>query len=1050
MIEAAHVPGATYRVQLNRGFTFRDARRIVPYLADLGITDLYTSPFLRAAPESTHGYDVTDHNALNPAIGTEDSLTALASELREQQMTMLLDIVPNHMGVGNSANTWWNDVLENGPASVYAPYFDIDWRPLKAELHNKVQLPILGDQYGRVLEHGELKLHFVPDEGFFFLQYWERILPIAPRTYALILDGPCRRLAARLPSDDDNLLELQSILTAISYLPDRDATDPRLVAQRNREKEVIKRRLSSLVMVAPEVGVEIETEVAALNGQPGDPHSFDALDALLQEQVYRLSFWRVAAEEINYRRFFDVNELAAIRIENPRVFRDTHRLIFRLLRQKKAAGLRVDHPDGLWDPAQYFHRLRRWRAVVEAERREEDQAILDAVVDGMPVDGMPLPPEPLYVVVEKILASDETLPDDWPVHGTTGYEFMNVVGSLFVDGASRRRFDELYERFINQRIDFQMLAYESKRNVMTLSLASEVNVLTSYLNQISERNRRSRDFTLHALRRAVREVIACFPVYRTYITGQPIAERDRAHIEVAIAWARRRNPAVEPTIFQFLHDTLLLQAADEDDVEGRERLLQFVMKFQQTTGPVTAKAVEDTAFYIYNRLVSLNEVGGEPDAFGVAVTAFHRLNAERLQNWPHTLVATSTHDTKRSEDVRARISVLSEFPREWSQAIARWARSNRGKKRPANGTPSPSRNDEYLLYQILLGAWPLGPLGGESRSVFVERIQEYMAKATKEAKVHTSWINPNEAYDEAVREFVGAILDPKQSVVFLEDFARFRPLVVRAGAVNSLSQTLLKLTVPGVPDTYQGNEIWDFSLVDPDNRRPVDYGIRGRMLRSLMRAVERAGVADGDGQPQDRNSVEHSGPDDGAEPGQAASDRPPDSAVSRPLGKLVTSLVEEWQDGRIKLYLTWRTLRFRREHADLFKRGAYHPIGATGRLADHVCAFARELARAAGGERILVAVPRLTGRLLADVAASNDEDVGIPPLGPLAFRTGVWEGTDLLLPDKPGIRYRDLFTGALVETAAPPDRAPDGVRSALPLARLFASFPVTLLHRETP
>ena len=1026
---AVRVPGATYRFQFNHLFTFRDALKLVPYLDDLGITDLYASPFLKAGPDSLHGYDVSNHNEINPAIGSEADFAELAGALRKRGMSQLLDIVPNHMGVGSNLNEWWNDVLENGPISTYAPYFDVDWAPLQPELRNKVLLPILGDQYGRVLEQGELRLTF--RDGAFFLDYYEHVLPIAPSTYATILSGPCDRLAHVRPADDENLVELQSILTAISHLPTHDEPSPEGIAEHNREKEVVKRRLNALVLADREVLDEVEYEIGRLNGRVGDSRSFDALDALLNLQAYRLAYWRVASEEINYRRFFDVNTLAALRIENPAVFDATHRLIFNFLREEQAHGLRVDHPDGLLDPAGYFHRLQTEYRVQRIGTG--DDLLLDEPA-GRRRPSLPQNPEPnnrhLYVLVEKILAKDEPLPEDWEVHGTTGYDFMTAVGGIFVDAGQRRRFDDLYARFVGRRLDFQDLVYESKRRIMALSLASEINVLAWQLNALSERDRRFRDFTLYALRDALREVIACFPVYRTYITGRPVSERDRSQIEIAIAWARRRNPAGEVSIFQFIREVLLLEALDPEDREGQEQQLRFVEKVQQTTGPVTAKAMEDTAFYIYNRLVSLNEVGGEPETFGVSVTGFHRLNAERLHRWPHSLLSTSTHDTKRSEDVRSRISVLSEMPREWGAALTRWSRLNRRHKRDVDGNPAPSRNDEYLLYQVLLGAWPIEPLDADGRAEFTARIQEYMAKATKEAKVHTSWINPNEGYDTAIREFVAAILDPRRSTPFLTDVARLERVTARSGAVNSLGQTLLKLTVPGVPDTYQGNEIWDLSLVDPDNRRPVDYRLRRRLLGTLQRAVDRSQ------NPEPNRSAAEISATMSSE-GRYSRGRAPTS--QNPIRRLAHRLAEGWTDGRIKLFVTWRALRYRREHSDLFKYGAYLPLTVAGPLEEHLIAFVREL----DDEQIVVAAPRLVGRLLVDAPDAAEH-------APLRFRDGAWDETALLLPDRPGQRYRNVFTGEVVETVEAQAGTLRGARSTLPLGTLLADFPVIMLVRETP
>jgi (1->4)-alpha-D-glucan 1-alpha-D-glucosylmutase len=1017
-------------LQLNHLFTFKDALKLVPYLHDLGITDLYASPFLRAGPDSLHGYDISNHNEINPAIGSEADFAELADALRKRGMSMLLDVVPNHMGIGSNLNEWWNDVLENGPISTYAPYFDIDWEPLQPELRHKVLLPILGEQYGRVLENGELQVTF--RDGAFYLAYYEHTLPIAPSSYATILTGPCDRLARVRPADDEHLVELQSILTAISHLPTHEEPSPERIAEHNREKDVVKRRLNALMLADREVLDEVEMEVGRLNGRVGDSRSFDALDTLLNAQAYRLVYWRVASEEINYRRFFDVNTLAAIRIEVPEVFAATHRLIFDFLREEQAFGLRIDHPDGLLDPAEYFRRL---QSEYHVQRTETGNDPLGAP----PLNGRASHsqnPEPssgnLYVLIEKILAKDEPLPDEWPVHGTTGYEFMTAVGGLFVDASQRRRFDDLYARFIGRRLDFHALVYESKRRIMALSLASEINVLAWELNRLSERDRRYRDFTLYALRDALREVIACFPVYRTYISGRPtisrdvrasepwpgpdspygsespVSERDRAQIEIAIAWARRRNPAGEVSIFQFIRDVLLLQAMDPEDREGQEQQLHFVQKVQQTTGPVMAKAVEDTAFYIYNRLASLNEVGGEPEAFGVSVPAFHRLNAERLAHWPHSMLSTSTHDTKRSEDVRSRISALSELPREWSAALTRWSRANRRHKREIVGEQAPSRNDEYLLYQVLLGAWPLEPMDADGRAAFVGRIQEYMAKATREAKTHTSWINPNEEYDTATHEFVAAILDPKRAGPFLADFAQLQGTTAQIGAVNSLGQTLLKLTAPGVPDTYQGMELWDLSLVDPDNRRPVDYRERRRMLGALRRAVART---------------------DAAEPAPGGDD-------SAPLRRLAHRLADDWTDGRIKLYLTWQALQLRSERSALFQHGAYLPLMADGPLDEHLIGYLRQHEDA----QIVAGVPRLVGRLL-DAPSDGTE------AGALRFRAGIWDDTRLLLPDPPGQRYRSAFTGAVVETVEAEGRA---FQSALPVGTLLADFPVILLVRETP
>ncbi|MBI3977920.1 MAG: malto-oligosyltrehalose synthase, partial [Chloroflexi bacterium] len=671
VVSQRRIPIATYRLQLNDACTFRDAQRLAPYLHDLGISDCYASPLFKPCPGSSHGYDVVDHSQLNPALGGEADFEAFTADLQERGLGLVLDMVPNHMGIADAGNTWWMDVLENGPSSIYASHFDIDWHPATPELENRVLLPILGDQYGMVLESGRFRLAF--EEGAFFIYHYDTRLPVAPRTYSRILSNQLGSLLATLGEEDEHVQELQSILTALSYLPRRTEVLPEKVAERNREKEIIKRRIAALYQASPPVRAAIDTAVRAFNGTVGEPSSFDLLDALLNVQAYRLAYWRVAADEINYRRFFDVNELAAIRVELPEVFRATHDLVLRFLADGRITGLRIDHADGLWNPAAYFRQLqesyvlRRIQARLPAGRHQDRlaQAVATCLANrSAQRDPAETPAWPLYVVAEKILGEHESLPDDWAVDGTTGYDFLNAANGIFVDGRNREAFDQIYSRFIGTPINFRTLANSNKKMVMLVSLASEINALSHQLERIAEKNRRVRDFTLNSLTFAIREVIACLPVYRTYITGVtpgPV-ERDHLSIEAAVAEAKKRNPRTAESIFDFIRDTLLLRNVQDFAAQDRTKLADFVMKFQQVTGPVMAKGVEDTAFYVYNRLVSLNEVGGAPEQFGVSVAAFHRQNAERSRRWPHSLLATSTHDTKRGEDVRARISVLSEIP----------------------------------------------------------------------------------------------------------------------------------------------------------------------------------------------------------------------------------------------------------------------------------------------------------------------------------------------------------------------------------------------------
>src|SRR5438105_8024300 len=656
------IPTATYRLQFNKNFTFRQAREIVTYLHHLGISDAYASPYFQAGAESLHGYDITDHNKFNAAIGSREDYDAWIAELHAHSMGQIADFVPNHVGINDPQNVWWQDVLENGPSSLYAPYFDIDWRPLKTDLHDKVLLPILGDQYGRVLERGELRIHF--DGGSFSLTYFDHVFPIAPGTYRYILELALENLAEF--REEDFYAEFQSILTALEYLPRRTETDPERIKERAREKEIIKKRLERRSAEAPQVQRAIEKAVETINGHVGDPRSFDRLDELLNAQSYRLAFWRVAAEAINYRRFFDVNDLAAIREELPEVFDAAHKLLFELVRSGAVTGLRIDHPDGLYLPKEYLEALQRRCAKVL---------------------GIPLPKDDraVYMIAEKILGGAEKLRSDWPLHGTTGYDFANQVAGVFVDTSAEADMTRTFHRFIGHTMHFGHLVYAKKRLVMRLALANEVEVLGNMLDRLSEKNRWFRDFTFEALARAVRETIACFPVYRTYLApGQPVSDEDRQVIERAIASAKRRNPAIEESIFNFLRDILLFRFPENLDAQGREEHMQFVLKFQQFTGPIMAKGLEDTAFYIYNRLAALNEVGGEPQQFGLTVEAFHERNLDRHRNWPATLLATSTHDTKRSEDVRARMLAISEIPELWRRSLQRWRTANRRWKKDVN------------------------------------------------------------------------------------------------------------------------------------------------------------------------------------------------------------------------------------------------------------------------------------------------------------------------------------------------------------------------------
>jgi (1->4)-alpha-D-glucan 1-alpha-D-glucosylmutase len=876
-----NIPRATYRLQFNHEFTFNDAARIVPYLARLGISHVYASPILKARPGSMHGYDVVDHSQLNPELGTREDFDRFVRTLHAHGLGLIVDIVPNHLGVMGNDNVWWLDVLENGPAARYAFHFDIDWRPNRGSMRDRILVPILGDPYGMVLERGELQVEFDATAASFSVRYHDHRLPIDPREYPRVFLQPIAE--ELLPQDDSHRADFESLLNSFSSLPPRDDTSTEAVAVRYRDKEAHKRRLARLIERSPEVLRHINESVARINGTPGQADSFDALDALLEAQAYRLSYWRVAVDEINYRRFFDVNDLAALRINERSVFDETHKLIFELIDAGSIDGLRIDHSDGLYDPEEYFLRLQE-RFGGGAESR------------------------PLYVVTEKILAAHERLPESWRVHGTTGYDYTTLQTTWLVCGDEETRMTRRYRAFTENEASFEAIAYESKRLVMRSSLAAEVEVLATQLDRIAHLDRHTADFTRAALREAIREVIACFPVYRTYISARGIGDEDQRIIHWATGLARRRSTGAEVSVFDFLRDVLLGTAADNRLPSYRQAMLEFAMKFQQVTSPVTAKGVEDTAFYRFNRLICLNEVGGDPSRFGVSSTALHQANLERARLWPHSMLATSTHDTKRSEDVRARIAVLSELPDLWKQHLSRWSQLNRNKRRQVDDALAPDREDEYLLYQTLSGLWsPQLPT-----EQLIERLQAYMAKAGREAKRSTSWINPNADYEAAVNDFIAQLLNNPERNAFLRDFTSFVATIAFFGRVNSLVTTALKITSPGVPDFYQGTELPVFTLVDPDNRAQVDFDTAAAQLESL------SNVSD------------------------------------------VRALFEESEGVRAKLFVTAKLLQFRAADAALFALGSYHPLQVEGEKKDHVFAFVRTHE----GRSCVVIVPRWSARLM--------------------------------------------------------------------------------------
>ena len=948
------VPRSTYRLQFNAGFRLTDATALV------------------------------DYDVIDPEIGTETDFRTFAAARHRRGLGLMMDVVPNHMGIDDWHNAWWQDVLANGPSSRWAAYFDIDWSPPKASLQDRILLPFLGDQFGRVLENQELKL--VYDDGRFYVTYYDRQFPLAICTTLPMQREVLARVRPELADENPHRMELESIMTAVENLPPRSTRDPQQIHERRREIEVLRRRLATLTSTSVPIHRAMGVVVDDFNGRRGDWHSFDRLEELLANQSYRLCYWRVASDEINYRRFFDINGLAAIRVEDPEVFQAVHAMVVRFHRQGWVDALRIDHPDGLLDPRQYFQDLQAALAaspglpVAGGEGQEvpvAEQGHSQNVESEQNSSGDGDSGNPVYIVAEKILMRDEELPGDWPICGTTGYDFLNLVNGLFIDRRGAGKLSRIYGNFTGQSPPFRDIVYHAKRTILSTSMASELYVLAGQLERISERHRWWRDFTRSTLHRALTETIACFPVYRTYIhpAVREVREEDRLAIQTAIHIARWRNPALSPAIFDFLAAVLLLEYPQGLGDDDRLSWEQFVLKFQQVTGPVMAKGYEDTAFYRWYPLASLNEVGGDPAATGLSADRFHARMQQQAARWPLSMLATATHDTKRGEDVRTRLDVLSESPEAWEEAVFRWQSLNEGHRSEIEGSPVPDANEEYLLYQTLVGAWPL-PQDKAASEEFVERIVAYMAKAMKEAKIHTSWANPNESHEKAVEGFARAVLDEGRSGQFLRDLSVLAGSIAAAGWINSLSQCLLKIAAPGVPDFYQGCELWDFHLVDPDNRRAVDFDHRKRLLAELQ--------------------------------ARAAVDLP----------SLAADVLSRWPDERLKMFVTWRALSFRREEPALFLEGQYLPLSAHGPRSDNICGFARQ----SGDHWAIAVAPRLIYE-----AASPD--------------LAAWfEGTWLDLPSGAPQHWRNVFTGR--DFAA----EESGPGKHLDLARLFAQFPIALLR----
>jgi (1->4)-alpha-D-glucan 1-alpha-D-glucosylmutase len=925
-------PAATYRLQLNAQFGFAAAREIVGYLHELGITDLYLSPIFKARPGSIHGYDVTEPTQFNPELGTEAEFENLVKELHERNMGLLLDIVPNHMAISPD-NPFWMDVLEKGRESRYAGFFDIDWEPCGGPVGEKVLLPVLGKPFGKALEDGEISL--VLEDSRIFVRYFETRLPVKAESYVTILSslaaGKVDSPAGTMPAP------LKEILREVSGQPDRRSGGETATDYGRRAEQ--GERIKDLISISTGARELIQSRLKVLNGEKGDPHSFDGLERILNEQSYRLAYWRTGSRELNYRRFFDINTLIGVRVERPEVMDATHAMIYRLVEEGKASGLRIDHIDGLYDPLGYLERLQRKTGRI-------------------------------YIIAEKILSGDETLPGDWPVQGTTGYDFAREVNNIFIDSQGMKRLEKHYAETLGEKKSFSQVVYEKKKQVITDLFYGEARALGCRLLDLARGDRYARDLTERDITQALIEMTACLEVYRTYIREAEVSPTDRKRLIRALEQARQREPALEETALEFLRRVFLLEFPEDASQELRLQWLNVVMEWQQFTGPATAKGLEDTALYNYNRLTSLNVIGASLEQDMWDLERFHIFNRDRQMHWPLTLNATSTHDTKRSEDVSARINVISEMSRQWTVHLSWWKRWSYTRLKKADGEQVPDANTTELLYQTLAGAWPL-----TGDPAFKERFKGYMLKAAKEARAYTSWTRPDEKYEKALADFIDDLLEETGANDFREDFRHFQRGIAFYGALNSLSQTLLKITSPGAPDFYQGTELWDLSLVDPDNRRPVDYRLRAELLAELKER-EKTGPAG-----------------------------------------LLEDILDHWTDGRVKLYLTYKALDFRRKHQGLYQTGEYLPLSAEGKRSKNLAAFARHYQ----DEWAITAVQRLFTRLVQPVDF------------PLGSKT--WGRDWLLLPEGSPVIWLNMLTGERVEA----------VRDRLPLARVFETFPAALL-----
>lgn len=884
------IPAATYRIQFNNDFTFSDIQKIIPYLSKLGISHIYASPIFKARPGSTHGYDIVDPCELNPGLGTKEQFRELLDTVAKFKMGWIQDFVPNHMAI-HKDNRFLMELLENGPTNTQTDYFDINWNHQYKGIHGRLLIPILGDIYSNCLKRGEIRLSY--ERSGFKINYYDNEFPVNIQTVSFILKQGSLYFKDVPGLSNKNRIKLSGVLYTLGTL-DYFTNDD----MRKSEIAFVKEILWELYTEDKRIREYIDTTIAKFNGSQSNPQSFDLLDTLLSYQYFKLSFWKVACEEINYRRFFTINDLISVRMEDRKVFEETHRYLFSLVKENRISGIRIDHIDGLYDPLTYLKRIK------------------EIVPD-------------VYLIVEKILGYNEKLPLQWPVDGTTGYDFCNYVNQVFCFRENEKQFDRIYADFIGHEINFSQLLAQKKRLIISKHMAGDIDNLALLIKGVSPSDRIGTDITLYGLHEALIELIASFLVYRSYINLEYFSITDHHYLLDAIGIARKNNPSLSFE-FEFIERFLFLRYDSNITGNQKKEWLNVVMRFQQFTAPLMAKGLEDTVFYDYNRLISLNEVGGWPQVFGVPLPVFHAFNSDRNRLWPNTINATSTHDSKRGEDARMRLNVLSQIPELWEEKIKYWSEINRKwKVRGDGGGEIPDNNDEYFFYQAIIGALPLGEY---SQGKFISRMQEYMLKAVREAKVHTGWIKHDTEYESGVLSFVKNVLDIQLSSGFLSDFFTFQKKLTFYGFLDSLSQCLIKIMSPGIPDFYQGTELWDFSLVDPDNRHMIDFSKRETFLNQIR------------------------------------------SVHSREKKTFLQELLANWHDGRVKMFIAFCGLELRNKNRELFAYGQYEALSANGKFQNNIIAFARK-----NKEKCMItAVPRFVTFLA---------DQGQVPIGEL------WENT---------------------------------------------------------